>query len=136
MCIYGKIWGNASSNEKRFRRKLYRQSKHTICTLQLFPENRAVCVIMWESVVWTDRPQVAVQFDAGKICFACRITKARTKTHRQRHTLTHTHTLYLSLLAFPSQQWSRDHATQLSYTFTADLVKWLSVCHVAAHLFI
>ena len=53
-----------------------------------FSENRAVCEIVWESVVQVDRPRMA----AWLMRIACWITKA-----------TDTHSEYLILIAFPLQ---------------------------------
>jgi hypothetical protein len=46
---------------------------------------------------------------------ACQITKAGTHTHT--HTHTHSHTNYLILFAFPLQQWLREPATVMRYTY-------------------
>ena len=46
--IFDHLSLNSSNNEKCFRQKLYRKSKHTFCVQWLFSENRAVYEIMWE----------------------------------------------------------------------------------------
>jgi len=48
---------------------------------------------MWESVEWPDRPHMAIQYGAGKVRFACRITEENTHTHTHTHTQTQTHTI-------------------------------------------
>jgi hypothetical protein len=47
--------------------------------------------------------------------FACCITKA-----------TDTHSEYVTLIAFPRQQWSRERASMLRYTYMVCLVDYLS----------
>jgi predicted component of viral defense system (DUF524 family) len=48
-----------------------------------------------------------------RVRFACRITKARIQT---------THSEYVILFAFPQQQWLRERASLLRYTYIACLV--------------
>jgi hypothetical protein len=48
-----------------------------------------------------------------RMCFACWITKA-----------TDTHSEYVIFIAFARQQWLRERASILRYTFTACLVKY------------
>jgi len=79
---------NSSSNEKCFRQKLERISKHFF-----FSENRAVYEVMWDNMVQPHRQQLTIQYGAEKVRFACRVTKARTQKH----------TLYLVLLVLPWQ---------------------------------
>jgi len=44
-------------------------------------ESRAIYEIMWKKkTVKADRPQVAIQYGAEKMRFACRMTKARLQT--------------------------------------------------------
>jgi len=43
-----------------FRQKLSRKSNHTFYVQLLFPENRAVYVIMWENIVQPDRPHITI----------------------------------------------------------------------------
>jgi hypothetical protein len=64
--------------------------------------------------------------------FACWITKA-TNTH------THTHTQYITLTAFPLQQWLQERASLLRYTPIAChffLGMWIDMarqhCHVVS----
>jgi hypothetical protein len=75
-----------------------------------FSENRAVYEIMWKNTVAPDRPQMTVCV-LRRMCFACWITKA-----------TDTHSEYVILIAFPLQQWSRERASILHYTYIASLV--------------
>jgi hypothetical protein len=54
--IYGNISPNSPYNDKCFRQKLYRKSKHIFYVQQLFSENRAVYEIMWKNLVEPDSP--------------------------------------------------------------------------------
>jgi hypothetical protein len=71
------------------------------------PENRAVYEIMWENMVEPDRPQRTI----WRMRFACWITKA-----------TNTHPECVILIAFPRQQWLRERASMLRFTYIDSLV--------------
>ena len=82
---------------------------------------------MSKHMVGTKRSQIT-------ICrrFTCQISKAtraqacaraRAPTHARTHALTHTHTEVCKIIVFPQQQWLRECASILRYTFPASLVK-------------
>jgi hypothetical protein len=73
----------------------------------LFFENRAVYEIMWKNIVERGRPQKATWF----MRIACWIPKA-----------TNTHSQYVTLVAFPLQQWLNERTPLLRYTYIACLV--------------
>ena len=76
-------------------------SKHTFYVQQCFPENLAVCGIMWENIVEPDRPQMTIWLT----CIARWITKA-----------TDTHSEYKGLIVFLLQQWLHEHGSMLHHT--------------------
>ena len=51
MYVYNNMSLNSSQNEKRFRQKLWRQWKHTLCVKRIVVENRAVYEILWKRMV-------------------------------------------------------------------------------------
>ena len=63
-------------------------------------KNRAVCEKMWKNNAQPDRPQMKIR----RMRIACWIPKA---------TDTHTHTLYVTLIAFPQQQWLHERTSLL-----------------------
>jgi hypothetical protein len=78
---------------------------HILCSITFFsPENLAVYEMIWKSDNVTRRMR-----------FVCWINRA-----------THTHTqniyIYIILIAFPRQQWLRERASLLRYTYIACLV--------------
>ena len=81
MYIYDDISLNSSQNEKRFRQKLYKKSKHTFYVQERFSENRTVHEIKWKNVIQTDRPLLTISIRHMR--FACWITKSRI--HAQTH---------------------------------------------------
>ena len=105
-----------SRDEKCFRQKLYRKSKHILCSIIFFFfENRAIYEIMQEimqkNTEEPDRPQVTI----GRMRIACWIPKA-----------TNTQTEYVILIAFPLQQWLNELTSVLRYMYSACLVINLS----------
>jgi len=58
----------------------------------LFPEYRAVYDVKWKNIVQQDRPRTTIWC----MRIACCITKA-----------TNTHSVYVTIIAFPLQQWLR-----------------------------
>jgi len=60
MHIYDNILLIYLHNEKCFRQKLYRKSKHTFYVQQLSPKNRDMYEIMWKNMVDPERSQMTV----------------------------------------------------------------------------
>jgi hypothetical protein len=78
-------------------------------------ENRAVCEIMWKNIVETGRPQMSI----WRMRFACWIPQPT-------NTLLH----YVTIIAFPLQQWLQEFASMLRYAYIACLVlNKVSVLH-------
>jgi hypothetical protein len=75
-----------------------------LCAIKLF-QNRAVYEIMWKNMVEPDGTHENMK---RRMCFACWITKA-----------THTRSEYVILIAFSRQQWLRERASMLRYTYIA-----------------
>ena len=91
-----------------FQTKVVEKIKtHVLCSVTFFFENRALFEIMWKNIVERDRPQMTIR----RTRIACRIPK-----------VTNTHTEYVTLIAFPPQQWLHERASLLRYTNTACLV--------------
>ena len=82
---------------------------HILCYNNFSPEHRVVYEIMWKNMVR------AGQATDGNIIrrrrFACWMTKAKD-----------THSEYVILIAFPQQEWLRERASMLRYTYIACLV--------------
>jgi hypothetical protein len=72
-----------------------------------FYENGAVNEIMWKNIVESGRPQMTI----WRTSIACRIPKA-----------TNTHSQYVTLTAFPLQQWLQERASLLRYTYNVCLL--------------
>jgi hypothetical protein len=72
-----------------------------------FFEKPTVYQTMWKNIVQPDRPQITI----WRMCIAYCITKA-----------TDTHSEYVILIAFLRQQWLRERASMLRYTYIACLV--------------
>ena len=94
---------------RNFSQKSYReiQNMHFICNIFFF-ENRAVCEIMWNTIVEPGRPKMT-----WRMRIACWIPNA---------TNTHTHSEYVLLIAFLLQQWLHEHTSMLGSTYSACLV--------------
>jgi hypothetical protein len=81
---------------KKFQMKIVETIKaHILCSIippppHPYTENRAVYEITWTNLVQLDRPQTTT----WRMRIACRIPKA-----------TNTHSEYVTLIAFPLQQW-------------------------------
>jgi hypothetical protein len=58
--IYDNISVNSSQNEKYFRQKLYRKSKHIFYAQRHFYDNSAVYEIMWINMVQPVMPETAI----------------------------------------------------------------------------
>ena len=119
---------NSSKNGKYFRQKLYRISKHVLCSITLFPlffENHAVYELMWENIVQPDRPKRTT----WRTRIACCIPKA-----------TNTHSEYVILIAFPLQKRLYDLASLSRCTyigcivFKADVIEYYDVSGVTLTL--
>jgi hypothetical protein len=83
-----------------------------------FPENRAVYEIMWKSMVQPDRPQMTI----WRMRIACWIKKA-----------TETHSEHVIIIAFTRQQWLRERASMLRYTYITCLaIIWFCTMKVCA----
>ena len=67
-----------------------------LCSINFFPENRAVYETRWKNVAQPVRPQMAIRRTA------CWVPKA-----------TNTHSQYVLLIAFPLQQWLHKRASML-----------------------
>ena len=72
-----------------------------------FVENRAVYYIMWKNIADMDVPQMTIR----RMRIACWIPKA-----------TNTHSQYVTLIAFPQQQWLHERPSMLRYTYIACFV--------------
>ena len=87
-----------------FQTKVVEKIKtHILCSVIFFPENRTVCEIMWENIVERGRAQMAI----WRMRIECWITKA-----------TNTHSEYVTLVAFPPQQWLHARVTMLRHTYS------------------
>ena len=80
-------------------RFVWRIIAHILNSVTFFPENCAVCEMMWKNVVHLIRLQMAI----GRMLFSCWILKASD-----------THSEHVMLIAFPRQQWLHEHA-QISH---------------------
>ena len=90
-----------------FQKKSVEKIKtHILCSVT-FSENRAVCEIMWENIVQQDGPQMKI----WRIRISYWIPKA-----------TNTHSQYVTLIAFPLQQWLHERVSMLRYTYIACIV--------------
>jgi hypothetical protein len=89
---------------------------HILCSVNFFSENRAVYKIIWKNVVERGRPQTTI----WRMRIACWVPKA-----------TDTRSDYVIFIAFPLQQWLRERASVLHYTYIACVVssacsRWIS----------
>jgi len=86
-----------------FKTKFVQKIKtHILCSVTFFPENRAFYEIMWEHIIEWGKAQMAI----WRMRIAWCIPKA-----------TITHSEYVILIAFPLQQWLRERASLLCYTY-------------------
>jgi hypothetical protein len=80
-----------------------KQNTHFVCNNFFPPENRIVYEKMWKSVVQPGRSQMKIRH----MRIVCRITKAID-----------IHSEYVTLIAFPRQQWLRERVSMLrTYVF-------------------
>ena len=83
------------------------QHKFFISNNIFFFENRAFYEVMWKNIVERGRPQIVTWC----MRIACWIPKAAI-----------THPEYVTLVAFPLQQWLHERTSILRYTYIACLV--------------
>jgi len=98
-----------------FHRIIFEKIKtHVLCPVTFFfsPENRTVCEIMWKNVVQPEATD-------GNIIRRTRNTCWTTKPADR-------HTQHAILIAVSRQQWLRERASVLRYTYIAGLV--LAIC--------
>ena len=103
--------------KKSFRQMFYRKSKtHVLCSLTFF-FHKSCC--LYDNVKKYFRAEQGTDDNIIRHIFiACWITKA-----------TDTHSEYVIIIAFRRQQWSRERASMLRYTYIACLVVlalWIS----------
>ena len=94
---------------KIFQTKLCRKSKKHILRPIMFVRKLFNLEIMWENIVQPARPQIIHQARN-----ACRTTRDK-KTHNVG---------YVTLTAFPRQQWMHERASTLHHTYTVGLVNF------------
>ena len=78
----------------------HRNLKLMLCSIIFFPKNPAACKIIWRNVVEPGRP---------------RMTIWRTRIARWIPKATNMHSDYVSLIAFPLQQWLHERAPIFIY---------------------
>jgi hypothetical protein len=79
---------------------------HILCSVTFFFENHAVYEKMWKNIVERDRPQMTI----WRMRIACWMPNA-----------TNTLSEYVTIIAFPQQQWLHERASVLRYTCIACL---------------
>jgi hypothetical protein len=93
-------------NEKCFRPKVQRKSKHILCLVTFFLENCAISA-MWKNIVQSEMPQMTIW---------------RTRISWWVPQTTNAHLEYVILSAFLLQHWLHEHASMLCYTYIASFV--------------
>ena len=101
-----------------FRVKMYRKSKHLWRSVYFFKSCRLSGNVEKYGI---ERPQMAI-YTIQRVRFACWITKA-----------TDTHTQYATRTAFPRQQWLRERASMLRYTYPQES-PWLTLEGIVRYL--
>jgi hypothetical protein len=86
-----------------FQTKVAEKIKTHFYVQELSFGNHAVCLIMWKNTVEPGRPQMTVWL----------MSIVWLQTHTQE---------YVTLTAFPLQQWSNESASMLRYTYIVRLV--------------
>jgi len=81
--------------------------KLVLCSTIPPRENRALYERMWKNIIEPGSTHMTV----WRMRIACRITKA-----------TNTHSQYVTIFAFPLQQWLHERASALGYTYVAWLI--------------
>jgi hypothetical protein len=108
MYIYVHISFSSSYNEKCFGQKLYRKSKQTFCVRYLFPR---VVLFMTQCEKYGKAREATDSNIIRRMHSACWINKA-----------TNTYSEYVLLNIFTQQQWLRERASNLHYTYIVCLV--------------
>jgi len=85
---------------------------HILCSIIFFFEDSEVYEIMWKNSVQPDRPQMRKRH----MCIAYWMPQA-----------TNTDSEYVTITAFPLQQWLHHRASILRYTYISSLVFILSL---------
>jgi hypothetical protein len=98
-----------------FQTKLWRKSKHILCSITFcFFENCAVYETMWKNVVLPNRPQ-RTMWRTGIVYW---IPKTKNMPSK-----------YIILLVFPLKQWLDERATNLGYRYNVSpLVNIVTCC--------
>ena len=97
---------------KMFQTKVVGKIKtHILNSAAFFFENHAVYEIIWKIFVEQNRPQITI----WRMSIACWIPK-----------VTNTHSEYVTLIAFPLQQWLHERVSLLCYTYITCLVALLT----------
>jgi hypothetical protein len=103
-----------------------------------FPQNRAVYEIISKNMVEAEGAQMAIEYTHARCLLdkqgymharACTGLRVRISKHTQTQKHTHTQARaiknrkrYIIFIAFPQQQWFRERASILRYTYIACLV--------------
>ena len=107
MKTYAHLWYISfisSYNEKRFRQKLYRKSRH-----MLYVSFFLKSCLLWDNVEkYCTAGQDTYDNKKRRMRITCCITKA-----------TNTHSQYVIIIAFPLQQWLHERTSILRYTHIA-----------------
>ena len=109
---------------------------HIVCPITFFTENRTVYEIISKNTMKTKGLRMTSQYGA----YALRVglarlyalirmhTSKRPVTHMHARTSNHTHTdQYEIRIAFPEQQWFRERASVLRYTYFGRLVSLYNI---------
>jgi hypothetical protein len=111
MYIYDNISLNSSQNEM-FQAKRVKKSKHILCSMTFFRK----LYRLWDKVENVVRVGQAIDDNiVWRMRVACWITKT-----------TETHSKCVTIIAFPRQQWLRERATVLRYTYIAWFVMYIT----------
>ena len=78
----------------------------------VFPENRAVYEVRSKNMVEPERPQTIWRMRV--VCWICEATHALACTH--------TYSEYVTVIAFPQQQWFHERSSLVRFTYVACLV--------------
>jgi hypothetical protein len=107
--MYDNISLNSYWNEKWFRQKLKRKSKHTFYVQYLLRKSCRLWNNVGNYIVQPERPQTTIHYGACVL-------------HAGYLRLT-THTEYVILIAFPLQHWCHECVSLLRHTYAACLVR-------------